>query len=89
MSPQIIRKAERLPNGRIVGAAPPVLAPRVLRMLSVQEQAKLYELEARRRAIQRESMKFLASLGLNPRGEYIFRKDGSVIERGNWQPLYG
>ena len=88
MFPTIIRKAERYPNGRIAGASPPKLIPRVLRMLTPQEQMKMLVLQAKREAVQRESMEFLASLGLNPHGQYVFHKTGAVTERGNHRPVY-
>ena len=85
---EVIRKAHRFPNGRIEGVGPPQLIPRVLRMMTLSEQLKLYAIEAKRRAIQRESMEFLASLGLNPKGQYVFHKTGAVTERGRWRPRY-
>lgn len=88
MAPVIIQKALRHPNGRIEGASPPQLIPRVLRMLTPMEQLKLYAIQAQREAAQRESMKFLASLGLNPRGQYVFHKSGAVTERGRYRPRY-
>ena len=89
MALQIIRKAERYPNGRIAGVGPPKLVPRVLRMMTVAEQTKLLLIHAKRETVQRESMEFLASLGLNPRGQYVFHKTGAVTERGRHKPFYG
>ena len=88
MPPQIIRKALRHPSGRIEGVAPPQLIPRVLRMLTPTEQARMLVLQAKREAVQRESMEFLASIGLNPHGQYVFHKTGAVTERGRWRPRY-
>lgn len=85
---QVIRKAERYPNGRIAGASPPQLIPKVLRMLSVAEQAKMLVIQAKREAVQRESIEFLAGLGLDPRGQYVFHKTGAVTERGRYRPRY-
>lgn len=88
MALQVIRKAERYPNGRIAGASPPLLIPRVLRMMTPAEQIKLYMIQAKREAVQRESMEFLVSLGLEPRGQYVFHKTGAVTERGRYRPRY-
>lgn len=87
-APQVIRKAERYPNGRIAGAAPPVLIPRIWRMLTPTEYAAMLALTEKRQAVERESMAFLASLGLDPRGQYVFHKSGAVTERGRYRPRY-
>jgi hypothetical protein len=87
-SPQIIRRAERLPNGRVKGESPPILIPRVLRMMTPLEQIRLRSIEEKRRAVFRESRAFLVSLGLDPKGEYVFHTSGAVTERGRWRPIY-
>ena len=87
-APQIIRRAERYASGRIKGASPPILVPRVLRMLTPFEQARMLAIQAKREAVQREAMAFLASIGLNPMGQYVFHKSGAVTERGGWKPVY-
>ena len=87
-APQIIRRAPRYASGRIKGASPPILVPRVLRMLTPFEQARMLSIQARREQVQCESMAFLASIGLDPRGQYVFHKTGAVTERGNWKPVY-
>jgi hypothetical protein len=88
MPPTIIRKAERYPSGRIAGASPPVLLPKVVHVLTVAEQVKLYQIEERRQNIRRESMDFLVSIGLKPTGQYVFHKNGGVTERGRSSPRY-
>lgn len=93
MSLTLIQRAARFPSGRIedrpgVLKSPAKLIPRVLRMMTPAEQAKMLAIQAKREAVQRESMEFLASLGLNPRGQYIFHKSGAVTERGRHRPVY-
>lgn len=89
----LIQKAKRYPSGRIearpgVIASPPVLIPRVLRMMTPEETARMVAIQEKRVAIQRESMAFLASLGLKPTGQYVFHKSGAVTERGRHRPVY-
>ena len=88
MPPQIIRRALRHPSGRIEGVAPPKLIPRIVRMMTVDEQAKMLVITAKRQAVNEESMKFLASMGLDPMGQYVFHKSGAVTERTRWKPVY-
>ena len=88
MALQLIRRAERTETGRVKDVGPPKLIPRVLRMLTAEEQAKMLVIQAKREAVQRESMAFLVSIGLSPTGQYVFHKTGAVTERGRWRPVY-
>lgn len=88
MAPILIQRAKRNHSGRIPGVGPPQLIPRALRMLTPSEYAKVIEMTKKREAVQRESMALLASLGLNPTGQYVFHRSGAVTERGNWRPRY-
>lgn len=87
---QVIKKAERFPSGRIRGAPPAALVPRVLKVLTAAEMAKVAEMDAKRHALQREFLTFLESVGLptKPGIMYLFGQHGEVTIRGNRAPRY-
>ena len=94
---QVIKKAERGANGRILHnrdggiphmVAPSLLVPRVLKRLSVMEQARITGLQFRQQEINREMRAVLERLGLDPGRPYKFTKDGEVIDISKRQPVY-
>ena len=86
--PNIIKRAERLPNGRIKGVGPPRLVPTVVRHLSTAQMFELQTIHAKQRAVSAEMRRFLAELGLDYRRNYRFRGNGEVREVGRNTPVY-
>lgn len=84
----IIQKAERLPNGRVKGVAPPQLWPKVARRLSQEERLRLETIREEQVAVNRKMLRFFEEMGLDPRKPYRFTKDGDVIEVGKHVARY-
>ena len=87
---QILKRAPRRPDGGVIGVPPPVIVPRILRVLSREEQAKLKELDARRADVNADFKVFLESLGLPSESgiTYTFGRNGEVRARGIHAPRY-
>mgnify|MGYP001604768708 CR=1 FL=1 len=92
---QVIRRAERLPNGRILHnrngrqiVAPPALSHAVVAHLTMGQQIRVQELTMRELQLQREKRAFLFSLGLDPNGVYRFQPSGEVIQLNKVKPHY-
>ena len=88
MALQLLRRAERFPNGRIKGAAPPVLVPKVIRRLSAADLAKVQGVRLEQLEVRRKMLVLLHSLGLDPSRSYEFKPSGEVIEVGRYSPRY-
>lgn len=86
--PQIIRKAERLPNGRIKGVSPPVLYPRVLKHLTTEQVAVLQGIHFQKMELNKKMWKLLDGWGLDPRRPYRINGNGDVVEIGQHTPKY-
>lgn len=86
--PMYIRRAERLPDGRVKGYSPPRLTKRVVKHLSVQELMELQTVQEQFSAILRKRMQLLGKWGLDPRKTYSFNRNGEVTELGKWKPEY-
>ena len=85
---QVIKRAERLPNGRVKGVGPPRLVMRVIGRIGPVEKAKVQEIHLKRRELDRQMKALLVSLGLDPHKQYKFTTEGDVVEIGNWKPIY-
>ncbi len=87
---QVIKRAPRSQDGRVIGVAPPVLMPRIIKVLSPADMSKLRDLQMKRAALSLEMRKFLESVGLPATGgiTYVFHRDGEVTVRGTRKPLY-
>jgi len=85
---QVIKRAERLPNGRVKGVGPPRLVMRVIGRIGPVEQAKVQEIHLKRMALNREMTKLLESMGLDTKKNYKFTPNGDIVEIGNWNPVY-
>lgn len=83
-----IQRAERGPNGRIDGVAPPVLEMKVVGRMSLDNRLKLMSLREQQSAIRERIVKLIASLGLDPGKQYRFDKNGDIIEIGAYQARY-
>ena len=84
----IIQRAERLPNGRVVGEGPAALVPEVLRVLSQAELARYCAVKEEQRAVNMKTRALFSAFGLDPRRKYRIRPTGEVIEIGRHRPLY-
>ena len=84
----IIQKAERLPDGRVKGYGPSQLWPKVARVLTSEELAKVLAVQAEAFEVARKKRQVLLSFGLDPRKGYRFSKTGEVIEIGKYHPRY-
>lgn len=85
---QLLKRAERLPNGRIKGVAPPQLWPKVMRRLTANEMAQILAMQERVVEMQRKQRALMVSLGLDPRRRYRLTEQGEVIEIGSHIPKY-
>ena len=92
---QVIRRAERLPNGRILAnrngrkiVAPPLLSHPVVAHLTVGQQIKVQELTMREAQVHREKVAFVISLGLDPKGAYRFGPNGEVVALTKTKAFY-
>ena len=86
---EILKRAPRLPNGRVPGVAPPELRHRIIRQLSVGEQVQLREALIRRMDADARVRAVLVKLGLDPKRKYKFEGTGEVIEIDRTQANYG
>ncbi|MAH50725.1 hypothetical protein CMI37_33205 [Candidatus Pacearchaeota archaeon] len=85
---QLLRKAPRDVDGRVRGTPPPRLVPKVVRLLSLQEQVELGDITEQLKRVMKRRMAFLAQLGLNPHKAYRFNRKGEVIEIGRHDAIY-
>lgn len=95
--PQILKRAERGANGRILHnreggiprmVAPPVLMPKVVHRMTTSEQVQVQQLRFQQGEANRQMMALLASFGLDPRRGYRFTSEGEVIEIAKHQAVY-
>ena len=86
--PQIIKRAERLPNGRIKGEGPPRLVPRVVKKLSTMELSQIQAIQLQKLELDKRMWRLLKDWGLNPKAPYRINGNGEVISVGNWKPIY-
>ena len=85
---EILKMAERMPNGRVKGVAPAQLWPKIVRHLSVQELAQIESVRAMQVEVNRKMKRLLSSLGLDSRRPYRFDQNGDVIEVGAHKAVY-
>ena len=85
---QILKRAERLPNGRVRGVAPPRLEHRVVRVLSVSEQVEFQSIQMQEAEVKRKWRVFWNKIGLDPKRAYKFKPTGEVVDIGNPLPRY-
>jgi len=95
MPVQVIKKAQRLPDGHIPGVGAPQLFPKVVHHLTLQERVKLNELGKHRAEAHRrlswcnlQTKRLMETMGLDQKKNYKFMPDGEVHEIGSWQPRY-
>lgn len=88
MAIQVIKRAERLPNGRVRGVAPPQLFPNIVRRLSVAEQVEMAGIQEQMNALVRKRRAFFVRLGLDPRRSFWINNRGEVIDVGEPTPRY-
>lgn len=96
---QVLKRADRLPNGRVVdrnlitGARrvipPPHLEPRVVKVLSLAEQIEAQSIRMQQAELMRKWKAFWRKAGLDPSKVYRMNpKTGEVIEIGNHTAHY-
>lgn len=85
---QVIRKAERLPNGRVKGYSPAQLWPKVVMVLKSQDQAQFFMLTQQAIDLKQKQRELFLRLGLDPKKTYRISKNGEVIEIGQHIPRY-
>ena len=95
-APQIIRRAHRNQNGRVLEGrpgqirqvSPPVLLPLVVKVLTVKEQVQVQGLRMRQAEMNKQMKALLASFGLNPNRGYRFTPSGEVIDTTRRTAVY-
>lgn len=96
---QILRRADRAPNGRVIDKnlvtgqrtvlSPPRLVPTVVKVLTVAEQVEGANIRQQRMELQRKWVAYWRKLGLDPKKVYRMNpKTGEVIEIGRNTPRY-
>ena len=88
MAVQVIKRAERLPSGRVKGGAPPHLEHRVVARMSTKDQMHVAELILKQAEIRKHMIALRLKYGLHPTKPYRFEKNGDVVDIGNPQPFY-
>lgn len=96
---QILKRAERAPNGRIVDKdiltgnrtilSPPRLVPKVVKVLTLAEQAEGWNIRQQQIELMHKWHAYWRKLGLDPKKAYrVNQKTGEVIEIGRNTPYY-
>ena len=96
---QIIRRAQRAPNGRVIDRnlltgerivlAPPRLVPTVVKVLTLGEQIEAENMRQQQVELRLKWHAFWRRLGLDPKKTYRMNpKTGEVIEIGRNTPHY-
>ena len=86
--PQVIRRAERMPDGRIKGVSPPILHPKVVRHLTTAQLIEIQGIQLQKVELNKKMWRLLYSWGLNPRVRYRVNGNGDVIKIGNYTAKY-